>query len=173
MSTPTEARRDLLTVIAYMHAKPGKEEELRAALEVLIQPTSEEDGYVNYDLHQGVEDPGAFFFYENWESAGHLGAHLATPHLQNFSSIADDLLDEGGLTITRLRQAGMISVFDLGGPLLAYALLRSGGLSRSPRSCSAVSCPRRESPSAPWPRAAWTSSGLWSWPASSSALSWE
>jgi quinol monooxygenase YgiN len=104
MPTPTDARRDLLTVIAYMHAKPGKEDELRAALEALIKPTSEEDGYVNYDLHQGVEDPGAFFFYENWESADHLNAHLAKPHLQNFSSIAGDLLDEGGLTITRLRR---------------------------------------------------------------------
>jgi quinol monooxygenase YgiN len=104
MPTPTDERRDLLTVIAYMHAKPGKEDELRAALEALIQPTSEDDGYVNYDLHQGVEDPGVFFFYENWESAAQLDAHLAAPHLQHFSSIADDLLDEGGLTITRLRR---------------------------------------------------------------------
>ncbi|GAA4982566.1 hypothetical protein GCM10025792_31500 [Pseudonocardia tropica] len=27
--------------------------ELRAELEKLIEPTSEEDGYVDYDLHQG------------------------------------------------------------------------------------------------------------------------
>ena len=43
MPTPTDERRDLLTVIAYMHAKPGKEGELRAALDPVA----------------GVDDPAA------------------------------------------------------------------------------------------------------------------
>ena len=104
MTTPTDSRRDLLTVIAYMKAASGKEEELRAELKALIEPTSQEDGFVNYDLHQSVEDPGAFFFYENWQSAEHLDAHLATPHLVRFADIMGDLLDENGLTINRLRR---------------------------------------------------------------------
>lgn len=104
MPTPTDQNRDLLTVIAYMRAAPGKEDELRAALESLVEPTSKEDGYVNYDLHESVEQPGTFFFYENWESAEHLDAHLATPHLTHFASIMGDLLDEDGLTINRLRR---------------------------------------------------------------------
>ena len=33
MSTPTDTRRDLITVIAHMRAKPGKQQELREALE--------------------------------------------------------------------------------------------------------------------------------------------
>ena len=68
-----------------------------------MEPTSGEDGYVNYDLHQGVEDPDVFFFYENWESAQHLGAHLETPHISQFIGVMDDLLD-GPLTITQLRR---------------------------------------------------------------------
>jgi len=104
MPTPTDERRDLLTVIAYMRAKPGREAELRQALEALIAPTSQERGYVNYDLHQGAEDPAVFFFYENWESAEALDAHLNTPHLQHFAAIMGDLLDDNGLTITRLKR---------------------------------------------------------------------
>jgi len=104
MSTPTDERRDLLTVIAYMRAKPGKESELRDALEALVKPTTEESGYVNYDLHQGAEDPAVFFFYENWESAQALEAHLESPHLQRFAAMMGDLLDDGGLTVTRLRR---------------------------------------------------------------------
>jgi quinol monooxygenase YgiN len=104
VTTPTDQRRDLLTVIAYMKAAPGKEDELKAALEALIEPTSKEEGYVNYDLHQGLEDPRTFYFYENWESPEHLDAHLATPHLARFGEITGDLLDEDGLTITRLRR---------------------------------------------------------------------
>jgi quinol monooxygenase YgiN len=104
VTTPTDQRPDLLTVIAYMKAAPGKEAELKAALEELIEPTSKEEGYVNYDLHQSVEDPGTFFLYENWESAEHLDAHLAAPHLVRFAEMLGDLLDENGLTITRLRR---------------------------------------------------------------------
>ena len=104
MPTPTDSRRDLLTVIAYMRAAPGKRDDLRAALEALIEPTRREAGYVNYDLHQGVEDPDMFFFYENWESGQHLDAHLAAPHLVEFAVRIPELLDEGGLTVNRVRR---------------------------------------------------------------------
>ncbi|GAB3664439.1 putative quinol monooxygenase [Nocardioides korecus] len=104
MTTPTDDRRDLLTVIAFMKAAPGKEDELRRELEALIAPTAAEDGFVNYDLHESVEEPGKFFFYENWESAEKLDAHLATPHLVRFAGMIGDLLDEDGLNINRLRR---------------------------------------------------------------------
>lgn len=103
MTTPTDARPDLLTVIAYGRAKPGQERALREALEALIEPTRQEAGYVNYDMHQSLTDPGLFFFYENWESAEHLDAHMAAPHLQEFIGRLDELLD-GELTIQRLRR---------------------------------------------------------------------
>ena len=103
MATPTDERRDLLTVIAHMRAQPGKEQELRDALVSLIEPTSREAGFVNYDLHESVEEPGVFFFYENWESPEQLDAHLAAPHLERFVAVMDDLL-AGGLHITRLRR---------------------------------------------------------------------
>ena len=104
MPTPTDDRRDLLTVIAYMRAAPGKRDELRAALEALIEPTSQEKGYVNYDLHQSVEDPDRFLFYENWESGEDLDAHLAAPHLVEFAGRIAELLDENGLTVNRVRR---------------------------------------------------------------------
>ena len=104
MPTPTDDRRDLLTVIASMRAKPEQEDRLREALTSLVEPTSKEAGYVNYDLHESVEQPGTFFFYENWESGEHLDAHLQTPHLVEFASGMGELLDEQGLTINRLRR---------------------------------------------------------------------
>ena len=66
MSTPTDTNRDLVTVVATMRAKAGKEDELRAALESVLEPTRAEAGCVNYDLHQGLQDPAVFTFYENW-----------------------------------------------------------------------------------------------------------
>ncbi|MDP9434515.1 MAG: antibiotic biosynthesis monooxygenase [Actinomycetota bacterium] len=103
MTTPTDTRRDLLTVIAHMRAKPGKEQDLRDALVALVEPTSKEAGFVNYDLHESTQQPGLFYLYENWESEAQLDEHLAAPHLQEFAGRLDELLD-GGLHINRLRR---------------------------------------------------------------------
>ena len=104
MPTPTDSRRDLLTVIAYMRAAPGKRDELRSALEALIEPTSKEKGYINYDLHQSIEDPDMFLFYENWESGADLDAHLGAPHLTQLAARIPELLDERGLTVNRVQR---------------------------------------------------------------------
>ncbi len=71
-----------ITVVAAFQAKPGKENELRAALVGLVAPTRAEAGCINYDLHASPEDPAKFLFYENWASKAALDAHLQNAHVQ-------------------------------------------------------------------------------------------
>jgi quinol monooxygenase YgiN len=105
VSTPTENNRDLLTVVATMRAKAGKEDELRAALESVIEETLKEEGNVNYDLHQGVDDPAVFTFYENWRSKADLEQHLQSPHMRAGLAGLPELV-EGELTVQTLRRIG-------------------------------------------------------------------
>jgi len=83
----------MLTVVAEMKAKPGKEDALRQALLALVEPTRKEEGCVQYDLHEHIAEPGRFVFYENWSSAEHLAKHAASEHLKRFGAIRGDLLD--------------------------------------------------------------------------------
>ncbi len=83
-----------VTVVARIRAKAGKEELVREHLMALIGPTRAEAGCINYDLHQSVEDKGLFLFYENWVSKKALDTHLATPHLEGFKAVADEILAE-------------------------------------------------------------------------------
>ena len=85
--------QNLLTVVAEIHAKSGKEEDLRQVLLGLIGPTRQETGCVQYDLHEDNAAPGRFLFYENWQSREHLDRHQETPHLQAFKARMDDLLE--------------------------------------------------------------------------------
>jgi quinol monooxygenase YgiN len=84
----------LLTVVAEMLAKPGREEALRAQILALVDPTRREEGCVQYDVHQSTDEPGRFVFYENWTSREMLDRHLASPHLKAFLAVAGDLLAE-------------------------------------------------------------------------------
>jgi quinol monooxygenase YgiN len=73
---------ELLTVVAEVKAKPGKEAELRAALLELIGPTRKETGCVQYDLHVHTSEPGRFVFYEQWTSQEALAHHAASAHVR-------------------------------------------------------------------------------------------
>jgi quinol monooxygenase YgiN len=84
----------LLTVVAELRAKTGKEDDLRRALLALIDQTRAEEGCVQYDLHVHTGEPGRFVFYENWVSREHLDQHLASEHLMRFRKLADELLSE-------------------------------------------------------------------------------
>jgi quinol monooxygenase YgiN len=81
----------LLTVVAEIQAKPGKEDDLRRATLALIEPTRKEDGCVQYDLHVHSSDPSRFVFYENWTSEGHLNRHLASAHIAEFRTAIAEL----------------------------------------------------------------------------------
>ena len=71
-----------LTVIAHIKARPGKESQVRQELLSLVSPCRQDEGCLNYDLHQAVDNPALFVFYENWASKAHLDKHLQTPHVQ-------------------------------------------------------------------------------------------
>ena len=71
-----------LTVIAHVKAAPGKESEVRRELLSLVEPCRKDAGCLNYDLHQGTDNPALFMFHENWTSKLHLEQHLQKPDLQ-------------------------------------------------------------------------------------------
>lgn len=83
-----------ITVIARFKAKKGSEGELKEILLSLIGPSRSDEGCINYDLHQAIDDPTVFVFHENWESRELLNKHSTAPHLQQSRSKRKELLAE-------------------------------------------------------------------------------
>jgi quinol monooxygenase YgiN len=83
----------LLTVVAKMKALLGKEKELKKNLLDLVKPTHAEEDCIDYILHESLESPGTFLFYENWTSKEKLDQHLQTAHLKSFLGQVDQLLE--------------------------------------------------------------------------------
>jgi len=81
-----------VTVLARVHARAGKEAEVRRLLLALVAAARAEAGCLNYDLHQSADDPTEFMFYENWTSRAALDAHLDMPYLNEFDALAEELL---------------------------------------------------------------------------------
>ena len=83
-----------VTVFARMKAKDGIAENVRQELMSLVPQTRSEEGCINYDLHQSVDEKTLFMFYENWRSKEDLDKHLEMPYLKSFLEKADKILAE-------------------------------------------------------------------------------
>ena len=84
--------QERLIVIAEIQAAPGREKEVRELLLGLVPKTREEAGCLQYDLHEGKEEAGQFWFYEQWTSRAALDEHLQKPYLQEMVAKADVLM---------------------------------------------------------------------------------
>lgn len=83
-----------VTVVAVLKAKPEHLERTKAELEKMVEETQKENGCINYDLHEKLDEPGTFLFHENWESQEALDKHMQTKHFEHLTSIADEILSE-------------------------------------------------------------------------------
>lgn len=83
-------------VVAHLHAKPGKEHELRAVLEGFVAPTRQEEGCIRYDLFIDLDHPNRFTFVEEWSSREALNKHGQSQHITEGRKRFPELLDEAG-----------------------------------------------------------------------------
>jgi quinol monooxygenase YgiN len=82
----------MVTILAQLEAKPGKEEELLKELKVLVEFTIQEHGCIFYNLHQDMEDSCKFYFYERFKDMEAFEKHSGSPHIQEFGKKAESLL---------------------------------------------------------------------------------
>jgi quinol monooxygenase YgiN len=89
-------------VIAVFTVKKGTEDAAAAALAKLIGPTVEEEGSLDYAVHQDQDDPTVFATVEHWASREAFDGHTATPHLREcVETMRDLLVEEAELHFTR------------------------------------------------------------------------
>lgn len=94
-----------LTVVAEIVAKPGSEDELRDILISVVEPTRKEEGCIQYDLHVSTNEPGRFFFYENWTDGEALKRHAGSEHIRAMGAAARLLVDGPSRIVTCTRIA--------------------------------------------------------------------
>lgn len=71
-------------MIAVLHAVPGHEEQLAAAVEVLTTAVRAEPGCREFRAFRDVDDPGGFHLFEVYDDVAAFRVHLATAHVAHF-----------------------------------------------------------------------------------------
>lgn len=89
------------SVIAEVHAKPGKREELRAATLPLIALVRSDPKNLVYFFQEDRENPGHFIFFEVFRTKEDFEAHNKMPYVKEWFAKLRDLA-EGGVKTTRM-----------------------------------------------------------------------
>jgi quinol monooxygenase YgiN len=69
-------------IIAHYRARPGTEQQVRAALEQMVVPTRAEPGNLSYEVCADPADPAVFALFEKYTDADAFTAHTETPHFK-------------------------------------------------------------------------------------------
>jgi quinol monooxygenase YgiN len=93
------------SVVAEVHAKPGKEQALREATLPLVALVRSDPKNLVYFLQEDREAPGHFIFYEVFATRADFDAHNAMPYVQQWFGRLPELA-EGGVTVRRLEILG-------------------------------------------------------------------
>lgn len=64
-----------IALIAKLTAAEGKADELKSALQALIEAADSEPGLEIYSAHQAADDPNTFYFYELYADQAALEVH--------------------------------------------------------------------------------------------------
>lgn len=84
----------MLTVIAHIKVKEGKQEDFKRKLFELIPLTLEEDGCHKFELLEDEEDGTRFFLYENWTDQSALDFHYSRPYTKEVFESYKEILAE-------------------------------------------------------------------------------
>jgi len=89
------------SIIAEIHAKPGKREDLRAATLPLIHLVRSDPKNLVYFFQEDREHPGHFIFFEVFATKEDFEAHNSMPYVKEWFAKLPELAD-GGVTTTRM-----------------------------------------------------------------------
>ncbi len=79
-------------VMVILEAALGKEEELKKILMSVIEPSRNEKTCLQYRLHQTLDKPSEFVFYEQWKSKTAHEAQFQKPYIQALVEKLEPLL---------------------------------------------------------------------------------
>jgi len=92
--TRKEDKMSTITVVAKVIAKSDSIEAVKTELLKMVAPTRQEEGCIEYRLHQDNEDPAVFFFYENWKNIACLEQHMNSEHFKAYVAAVGDLISD-------------------------------------------------------------------------------
>lgn len=80
-------------IVVFFKTSPGKEEMFRAFLTSINDVALTSRGCIKHDLHQSIDEPTEFMFYESWASKAAHEQHVARPEVKEWRDQLNGFLE--------------------------------------------------------------------------------
>lgn len=92
-----------IVLVARLKVKEDAVEEAKAAALAIVADSRAEEGCINYDIHQAIDDPTVFVWHETWKSKAAIDEHFQTPFFQSFfETVGKIAAEEPVITLTKM-----------------------------------------------------------------------
>lgn len=90
-----------IRIVASVKAKAEQVDAVAEAVKRVVAPSRAEAGNLQYDLHEAIDAPGTFVFFERWASREALTIHEATAHFQQLVAQLEGKTEKMDITLLR------------------------------------------------------------------------
>lgn len=97
------ANDEKIVLIARLKVKKDAVEEAKQAALAIVTASRAEEGCLNYDFHQAIDDATVFVWHETWANKSALDAHFKMPYFDELGAKLKDITEEPlQLTLTKM-----------------------------------------------------------------------
>lgn len=94
---------EIIVLVARLKVRDEAVEEAKKLALGITADSRTEEGCINYDVHQALDDPAVFVWHETWKDRAALDAHFELPYFKEFFARAGELAAEPPqITLTRM-----------------------------------------------------------------------
>jgi len=92
-----------IVLVARLKVREDAVEEAKRLALGIVEDSRQEEGCVNYDVHQAVDDPTVFVWHETWKDKAALDNHFELDYFKEFFTEAMKIAaEEPQITITKM-----------------------------------------------------------------------
>lgn len=92
-----------IVLVARLKVKNDRVEEAKQVALAIVADSRAEEGCVNYDVHQAIDDETVFIWHETWKNKAAIDEHFETEFFKNFSAtVGEFAVEPPQITLTKM-----------------------------------------------------------------------
>lgn len=92
-----------IILVARLKVMEDAIEEAKQAALAIVADSRAEEGNINYDIHQAIDDPTVFVWHETWKNKAAIDEHFETDFFKDFFAKVEKIAAEPPqITLTKM-----------------------------------------------------------------------
>ena len=92
-----------IVLVARLKVRDDAVEDAKRAALAIVADSRAEEGNINYDIHQAIDDPTVFIWHETWADKAAIDEHFEKPFFKDFfDKVEKFAAEEPQITLTKM-----------------------------------------------------------------------